>query len=116
MLAIPYCTCKIWAFVNLQAMKIAARANYVYTFLYIFFQRCSVKAKIFKSGNSQAVRLPKAFRFDVSEVDIFKRGDEVVLKAKPQSLARAFELLTQLPSDAFADVKDQRPPQNREEF
>ena len=73
-----------------------------------------MKAKIFKSGNSQAVRLPKAFRFNVGEVDIFKRGDEVVLKAKPQSLARAFELLTQLPSDAFADIKDQRPPQNRE--
>lgn len=38
-------------------------------------------AKIFKSGNSQAVRLPKEFQFDVSEVQIFRRGDEVVLKS-----------------------------------
>lgn len=37
-------------------------------------------AKVFKSGNSQAVRLPKAFRFDSSEVEIFRRGDEVVLR------------------------------------
>ena len=28
-------------------------------------------AKIFKSGNSQAVRLPKELQFDVSEVEIF---------------------------------------------
>lgn len=36
--------------------------------------------RVFTSGNSQAVRLPKEFRFDVSEVEIFRRGDEVVLK------------------------------------
>ena len=105
-------TCKISPVARWKAAEIAAGGNNVYTFLWEY----SVKAKIFKSGNSQAVRLPKAFRFDVSEVDIFKRGDELVLKAKPQSLARAFELLTQLPSDAFADIKYQRPPQNREAF
>lgn len=31
-------------------------------------------ASIFKSGNSQAVRLPKDFRFDVREVEILRRG------------------------------------------
>ncbi|CAC9986765.1 hypothetical protein [uncultured Gammaproteobacteria bacterium] len=35
-------------------------------------------AKVFKSGNSQAVRLPKAMRFDVSEVDITKDGDNLI--------------------------------------
>jgi antitoxin VapB len=39
-------------------------------------------AKLFKHGGSQAVRLPKAFRFEGSEVIIEKRGDEVVLKPK----------------------------------
>ena len=38
------------------------------------------KARVFQSGNSQAVRLPKAFRFDVKEVEIFRRGNEVVLR------------------------------------
>ena len=37
-------------------------------------------AKIFQHGGSQAVRLPKAFRFSGSEVLIEKHGDEVVLR------------------------------------
>jgi virulence-associated protein VagC len=36
-------------------------------------------AKVFKSGNSQAVRLPKAMRFDVSEVDITKVIIEILI-------------------------------------
>ncbi len=39
-------------------------------------------AKIFQHGGSQAVRLPKAFRFEGSEVLIEKRGEEVILKPK----------------------------------
>lgn len=39
-------------------------------------------AKLFQHGGSQAVRLPKAFRFEGSEVVIEKRGDEVVLKPR----------------------------------
>ena len=42
-------------------------------------------AKIFKSGNTQAVRLPKEFQFDVPEVQIFCRGDEVILKKSPKT-------------------------------
>jgi len=48
-------------------------------------------AKIFKDGNSQAVRLPKEFQFDTSEVQILRRGDEVILKKSPRNLARVFE-------------------------
>ena len=39
-------------------------------------------AKLFQHGGSQAVRLPKAFRFEGKEVSIEKRGDEVILRAK----------------------------------
>lgn len=39
-------------------------------------------AKIFQHGGSQAVRLPKAFRFEGTEVVIEKRGEEVILKPK----------------------------------
>jgi antitoxin VapB len=65
-------------------------------------------AKIFKSGNSQAVRLPKEFQFDTSEVQIFRRGDEVVLKKNPRNLARVFELLTELSND-FMEKGRQQP-------
>jgi len=39
-------------------------------------------AKVFKSGNSQAVRLPKEFRFNTDEVEIFRRDNEIVLREK----------------------------------
>lgn len=39
-------------------------------------------AKIFTTGRSQAVRLPKAYRFDTSEVFIERRGDAVILRPK----------------------------------
>ncbi len=73
-------------------------------------------AKIFKSGNSQAVRLPKEFQFDVSEVEIFRRGDEIVLRKKPQNLARVFELLTDLSDDFMENGRNQPKVQEREPF
>ena len=39
-------------------------------------------ARVFRSGNSQAVRLPKQFRLKSKEVEIFRRGDEIVLREK----------------------------------
>lgn len=37
-------------------------------------------AKIFWTGRSQAIRLPKAFRFDVNEVRIRRQGDSIILE------------------------------------
>ena len=73
-------------------------------------------AKIFKSGNSQAVRLPKEFQFDVPEVDIFRRNDEVILRKKPQNLARVFELLSEISDDFMEEGRQQPPIQDREPF
>ena len=39
-------------------------------------------AKVFQSGNSQAVRLPKDFRFTVDEVEVTREGDAVILRPK----------------------------------
>jgi antitoxin VapB len=72
------------------------------------------KAKIFKSGNSQAVRLPKEFRFDVKEVEIFRRGEEVVLRKPKRNLRRALAILQSLPDDFMADGRQDSPPQERE--
>ncbi|MEO8408945.1 MAG: type II toxin-antitoxin system VapB family antitoxin [Propionivibrio sp.] len=71
-------------------------------------------AAVFKSGNSQAVRLPMEFQFDVREVEILRRGDEAVLRRIPSSLATAFDLLTSLPDDFMASSRDDTPPQARE--
>jgi antitoxin VapB len=71
-------------------------------------------ARVFKSGNSQAVRLPKQFRFRGDEVEIFRRGDEVVLREKGAGMARAFELLASLPPDAIDDLRPESAPQERD--
>lgn len=42
-------------------------------------------AKVFQSGNSQAVRLPKEFRFSVDEVEISREGDAIILRPHPHS-------------------------------
>lgn len=59
-------------------------------------------ARVFKSGNSQAVYLPKEFRFASAEVEIFRRGDEVVLRERPVGSAHVFDLLAALPDDMAA--------------
>jgi antitoxin VapB len=57
--------------------------------------------KVFQSGNSQAVRIPKRFRLRSRQVEIRKRGDEIILRDQSGSLAPAFELLTGLSRDFF---------------
>lgn len=69
-------------------------------------------AKLFKSGNSQALRLPKAYRFDVAEVEIFRRGDEVVLRARSPKLSALLAELPAWPDDI--DLPEDTPPQWRE--
>jgi antitoxin VapB len=72
------------------------------------------KAKIFKSGNSQAVRLPKEFRFDVKEVEILRRGEEIVLRKPKRNLSHVLDILQALPDDFMADGRQDSPPQERE--
>ena len=73
-------------------------------------------ARIFQSGNSQAVRLPKEFRFEVDQVEIFRRGDEVILRERPVSAATIFDALASLPEDFMAEGRQDAPPQERESF
>jgi antitoxin VapB len=65
-------------------------------------------AKVFRSGNSQAVRLPKKFRFKSSQVEIFRRGDEVVLRELRHGRTLS-ELLAGLPPVDFPEIPDPTP-------
>ncbi len=49
---------------------------------------------VFTSGNSQAVRLPKAFRISSSTVEIERRGDEIILRERKRTVG---DILRQLP-------------------
>jgi antitoxin VapB len=71
-------------------------------------------AKVFRSGNSQAVRLPREFQFDTDEVEIERRGDEIVLRRPVRNLRGAFDALAALPDDFFAAGREDSVPQSRE--
>ncbi|WP_092043498.1 antitoxin [Methylobacterium pseudosasicola] len=71
------------------------------------------RTRVFQSGNSQAVRLPAGFRLRGPEIEILRRGDEIVLREIQQhDLSAAFALLTELPIDEL--VREDGPPQDRE--
>jgi antitoxin VapB len=70
--------------------------------------------RVFKSGNSQAVRLPKEFSVKSKVLEILRRGDEIVLRETGKGLGRAFEVLTELPDDFLAEGRQDTPPQHRE--
>lgn len=46
-------------------------------------------AKLFQHGRSQAVRLPKEFRFAGTEVYVRRQGDDVVLSSRPRASIRS---------------------------
>jgi antitoxin VapB len=73
------------------------------------------RARVFKSGNSQAIRLPKEFRVEGQELEIFRRGREIVLREPEANVARAFDLLRSLPDDFLPD-RGQEPPQARDKL
>ena len=73
-------------------------------------------AKVFMTGRSQAIRLPKEFRFEGKEVEIFRRGDEVILREKTVKVDHFFEVLAQMPSDFYGGKRQDLPLQEREEF
>lgn len=66
-------------------------------------------AKIFQNGRSQAVRLPKNFRFDgVSEVCIERDGDRVILSPAPRpSIERLIAALDEFDPAAAFPERDQ---------
>ena len=73
-------------------------------------------AKVFMSGNSQAVRLPKEFRFDADEVSILRDGESIILRPINRTMRDVVDLIQQLPADMFDDIKDRRAPEDVDEF
>jgi antitoxin VapB len=72
-------------------------------------------AKIFQNGQSQAVRLPKEFRFDDSEVFIKKSGNIVQLIPRSDSWNSLFGSLKKFSGD-FMTEREQPPLDKRESF
>ena len=73
-------------------------------------------AKIFQCGNSQAIRLPKDFQFATNLVEIFERNGDLIIRTIPTKLTKAFELLSNMPQDFFAEERIDSLPQGRDLF
>ena len=64
-------------------------------------------AKIFANGKSQAVRLPKEYRFSGNEVYVQKMGDAVLLVPKDKVWETFMEGLNGFTDDCFSEDRDQ---------
>jgi antitoxin VapB len=69
----------------------------------------SQTAKIFMNGRSQAVRLPKEYRFDTDEVYISKQGQNVVISAKKPTWDEFFDSKSTFDDDFLNDRFDTLP-------
>jgi len=70
-------------------------------------------AKLFVNGNSQAVRLPKDYRFRGDEVVIKRMGNAVVLLPKDDPWKVMFDALAEFPEN-FVISREQPKIQERE--
>jgi antitoxin VapB len=73
------------------------------------------KAKIFMTGKSQAIRLPKAFRFEGKEVSIVPLGRGIVLQPISKSWSDLFQKIDPT-DDFFSEGRKDLPPQERKEY
>jgi antitoxin VapB len=72
-------------------------------------------AKIFMNGRSQALRLPKEFRFDTEEVFITKQGENLIISPKKPNWDEFFNCTPAFSEDFLADRQDTT-PQERDFF
>ena len=70
-------------------------------------------AKVFWSGRSQAVRLPRAYRVDGREVRIRRRGRAIVLEPVSDSWEWLDALVGDLDDDFASAVREQPEPAER---
>jgi antitoxin VapB len=73
-------------------------------------------AKLFKNGDSQAVRLPKEFRFKGTEVYLRRMGNAVVLLPKTKSWDTLIDSLAKFPADFMSDREQPREVDKRQAF
>ncbi len=71
-------------------------------------------AKLFKNGQSQAVRLPKEFRMTGNEVYIKKQGEAIILLPKENSWAPLFSSLNHFTKDFKIERNQPGEDQKRE--
>ena len=72
-------------------------------------------AKVFVTGRSQAVRIPKQYRFSTDEVYIEREGERIILSPKPKTWAQYFVSARHFSED-FPDTIEDVLPEERDSF
>lgn len=75
-----------------------------------------VYAKVFTSGNSQAVRIPKEFHIDFSELCIKKIGSSIILTPKESNWENLERSLSEFSDDFMTEGRSQPAMQEQEVF
>lgn len=73
-------------------------------------------ATLFQNGASQAVRIPKEFRFEGKEVEVKKIGNNLILRPICHSWESMFNSLDQFSDDFMAEGREQPEQQQREDL
>jgi antitoxin VapB len=96
-------------------LKLGSESMMAYTRVYANSVEVSMqrRAKIFMNNRSQAVRLPKEFQFNTSEVFIRRQGNDVILSARPTDWS-AYLASGSVASREFMAGVDDLPVQERE--
>ena len=71
------------------------------------------KTRLFMSGNSQAVRIPREFQLDGDEVEIQQRGNTLIIRPKKISWAPLMDSLKKFTADFMAQRRRQPAVQKR---
>ena len=70
-------------------------------------------AKVFRSGNSQAVRIPKEFHLEGDEVEIRRQGGALILRSRQESWTALVDSLKMFTDDFMKGGRRQPPTQDR---
>ena len=73
-------------------------------------------AKVFENGRSQAVRLPKEYRFTTDEVAVNKIGDIVLLMPKTDKWSSFMQAIDMFSDDFMEEERNSGREQEREEL
>lgn len=71
-------------------------------------------ALVIKSDEGTTVQIPAGIGLPEGEVEIFRRGNEVVLKDPRTYGQQVIDAIMALPEDMFEGIKDDRPPEERD--
>lgn len=71
-------------------------------------------ANVITDGDSQLLLLPEGIRLVAGQVEVFRRGDEIILRERPASAGAIFDALVGFGGEFLADCRENAALQDRQ--